>query len=257
MGAALAGHGEKIGRLLTLEQGKVLKWGVMEGGWPSMMHKQWLAYDLPVQVIADDEKNRVEVHQRPLGVVAAIIPWLAAQPSRENKANPSPVGGSSFSCLFLCVPVWRVCAYTHTRAHTRVHPSIRLPAHPSAYVVVRAHLSMPSLIARVSAGCVIDKWTPAWPGARPCRNYPLAIAFAKIYPALLAGNAVIVKASPFTPLTMCMIAEILADAVPPGLFQVLPGGDEVGRGLVAHPGGPALAMPRGSAPPRPALPWLS
>jgi acyl-CoA reductase-like NAD-dependent aldehyde dehydrogenase len=67
-------------------------------------------------------------------------------------------------------------------------------------------------------------------------NYPMLLALWKIAPALVAGNAVIVKPSPYTPVSTLRLGELAQGALPPGVLQVLAGGDELGRGLTTHPG---------------------
>jgi betaine-aldehyde dehydrogenase/aminobutyraldehyde dehydrogenase len=67
-------------------------------------------------------------------------------------------------------------------------------------------------------------------------NYPLAMAIWKIGPALAAGNAVVLKPSELTPSTTVRYAELVADLLPPGTFNVLTGhGSPVGEGIVTHP----------------------
>jgi acyl-CoA reductase-like NAD-dependent aldehyde dehydrogenase len=66
-------------------------------------------------------------------------------------------------------------------------------------------------------------------------NYPLLLAVWKIAPALLAGNTVVAKPSPFTPLTTLALGELLRDALPPGVLNVLSGGDELGSWMTSHP----------------------
>jgi acyl-CoA reductase-like NAD-dependent aldehyde dehydrogenase len=68
-------------------------------------------------------------------------------------------------------------------------------------------------------------------------NYPFLIAGWKIAPALAAGNAVIIKPASLTPLSILTLAEITADILPPGLFNVLPGGGRTcGEAILSHPG---------------------
>jgi succinate-semialdehyde dehydrogenase/glutarate-semialdehyde dehydrogenase len=64
-------------------------------------------------------------------------------------------------------------------------------------------------------------------------NYPLALAVSDALPALLAGNAVVIKPDSQTPLTALWGAELLADAgLPEGLYQVVAGsGSVVGTAL--------------------------
>jgi benzaldehyde dehydrogenase (NAD) len=69
-------------------------------------------------------------------------------------------------------------------------------------------------------------------------NFPTILASRSVAPALAAGNAVILKPDPRTTVSGALfLAAILEEAgVPAGLFSVLPGGADVGAGLVAHPG---------------------
>jgi acyl-CoA reductase-like NAD-dependent aldehyde dehydrogenase len=66
-------------------------------------------------------------------------------------------------------------------------------------------------------------------------NFPLTLAFWKIAPALLAGNALVLKPSPFTPLTTLKVGEILRDVLPGGVLNVVSGGDELGAWMTGHP----------------------
>jgi acyl-CoA reductase-like NAD-dependent aldehyde dehydrogenase len=66
-------------------------------------------------------------------------------------------------------------------------------------------------------------------------NYPVMLAAWKIAPALLAGNTMVLKPSPFTPLATLRMGEILAEVLPPGVLNVVSGGDDLGRRMTAHP----------------------
>lgn len=68
-------------------------------------------------------------------------------------------------------------------------------------------------------------------------NVPALLAIAKVAPALAAGNAVILKPSELTPLSMLRIAQLGEEAgLPTGLFNVLVGrGGTVGAAAVRHP----------------------
>jgi len=67
-------------------------------------------------------------------------------------------------------------------------------------------------------------------------NFPILLAIWKIAPALMTGNCIIVKPSPFTPLCTLKLGELCRDAVPPGVFSVITGGDELGQWMTAHNG---------------------
>lgn len=66
-------------------------------------------------------------------------------------------------------------------------------------------------------------------------NYPLLLLTLKLAPALIAGNCVIAKPAPTTPLTTLMLGELVADLFPAGVFQTLADGGEIGPLLAAHP----------------------
>ena len=66
-------------------------------------------------------------------------------------------------------------------------------------------------------------------------NFPLMLAVWKIAPALLAGNTVVIKPSPYTPLTTLKLGEILRSVVPPGVVNVVSGGNELGGWMTSHP----------------------
>jgi betaine-aldehyde dehydrogenase len=67
-------------------------------------------------------------------------------------------------------------------------------------------------------------------------NYPLMMAGWKIGPALAAGNTVVLKPAETTPLTTLRLAELAAEFLPKGVFNVICGhGDPAGQALVTHP----------------------
>lgn len=68
-------------------------------------------------------------------------------------------------------------------------------------------------------------------------NYPIQIALWKSAPCLAAGNTMVYKPSEFTPLHSTLLAQIYTEAgVPPGVFNVVQGGGDVGAYLTRHPG---------------------
>ncbi|WP_026412110.1 gamma-aminobutyraldehyde dehydrogenase [Actinomadura oligospora] len=66
-------------------------------------------------------------------------------------------------------------------------------------------------------------------------NYPMMMAVWKFGPALAAGNTVVLKPSDTTPASTLLLAEIAAEFLPPGVFNVVCGDRDTGRALVAHP----------------------
>ena len=66
-------------------------------------------------------------------------------------------------------------------------------------------------------------------------NFPVMMAVQKVAPALLAGCTIVLKPSPFTPLTTLRIAELWKDIAPPGVVNVITGEDSLGPLITAHP----------------------
>ncbi len=66
-------------------------------------------------------------------------------------------------------------------------------------------------------------------------NYPMMMAVWKWAPALAAGNTVVLKPSDTTPVTTLMMAELMSEHLPPGVFNVICGDRDTGRALVSHP----------------------
>jgi acyl-CoA reductase-like NAD-dependent aldehyde dehydrogenase len=67
-------------------------------------------------------------------------------------------------------------------------------------------------------------------------NYPLLLAAFKIGPALLAGNCLVLKPSPFTPLATLKLGELALDLFPAGVFNIISGCNSLGPKLTSHPG---------------------
>ncbi|KAK4157663.1 aldehyde dehydrogenase [Chaetomidium leptoderma] len=67
-------------------------------------------------------------------------------------------------------------------------------------------------------------------------NFPLILSNIKVVSSLITGNCVIVKPSPFTPYAVLKWAELSRGVLPPGVFQVVNGGADLGAAMTAHPG---------------------
>jgi acyl-CoA reductase-like NAD-dependent aldehyde dehydrogenase len=77
----------------------------------------------------------------------------------------------------------------------------------------------------IDGGGVISLW-----------NLPVILSFGKVLPALLAGNTVVLRPSPFTPLTVLRISEYIREVFPPGVFNVVTGGHDLWPWLTSHSG---------------------
>ncbi|MDE3008963.1 MAG: gamma-aminobutyraldehyde dehydrogenase [Acidobacteriota bacterium] len=76
-------------------------------------------------------------------------------------------------------------------------------------------------------------------------NYPMMMAVWKWAPAIAAGNAMVLKPSDSTPMSSLLMAEIMAEVLPEGVFNVICGDRDTGRALVEHPV-PAMVSITGS-----------
>jgi aldehyde dehydrogenase (NAD+) len=91
----------------------------------------------------------------------------------------------------------------------------------------RAGVRGPMLVRRQPVGVV---------GAIVPWNFPVALSFPKLAPALLTGCSVVLKPPEETPLFGSLLAEVFEDAgLPPGVFNVVPADREVSEELVKHP----------------------
>ena len=66
-------------------------------------------------------------------------------------------------------------------------------------------------------------------------NFPVILLAWKLSPAFLAGNTVVAKPSPFTPLSSLLVADILKDILPAGVLSVVSGDGALGATLSQHP----------------------
>ncbi|WP_205520606.1 aldehyde dehydrogenase family protein [Propylenella binzhouense] len=67
-------------------------------------------------------------------------------------------------------------------------------------------------------------------------NYPVFLMGMPLGPALLAGNSVIVKPSPFTPVATLEACRLMSAALPEGVLSAVSGGNDLGSRLTSHPG---------------------
>jgi acyl-CoA reductase-like NAD-dependent aldehyde dehydrogenase len=73
-------------------------------------------------------------------------------------------------------------------------------------------------------------------GAISLWNLPVILSFGKVLPALLNGDTVVLGPSPFTPLTVQRISEYIRELLPPGVFNVVTGGQDLWPWMTSHSG---------------------
>ncbi|MEV0699206.1 gamma-aminobutyraldehyde dehydrogenase [Saccharopolyspora sp. NPDC050389] len=129
-----------------------------------------------------------------------------------------------------CENTGKPVALTHSEEMTMVLDHLRFFAGAARVLEGRAAAEYlaghTSMIRREPLG-VCAQVTP-W-------NYPLLMAIWKIAPALAAGNTVVLKPSETTPASTLLLAEIAAEHLPAGVFNVVTGDRDTGRLLVGHP----------------------
>ncbi len=66
-------------------------------------------------------------------------------------------------------------------------------------------------------------------------NFPLGMAAWKIGQSLVTGNTIVLKPSPYTPLATLKLGELLRDVLPPGVLNIVSGGNDLGAAMTTHP----------------------
>lgn len=73
--------------------------------------------------------------------------------------------------------------------------------------------------------CAISPW-----------NVPILLSYMKVFAALVTGNTIVLKPSPYAPLAVLRIADYAQDLLPPGVLNIITGGDALGPLMTSHPG---------------------
>jgi acyl-CoA reductase-like NAD-dependent aldehyde dehydrogenase len=102
----------------------------------------------------------------------------------------------------------------------------------SVWLDYYANLEVPREVLRDDEGAMVEvlRRPMGVVGAITPWNMPVGLAFFKIAPALRAGNTMVLKPSPFTPMSTLLVGEILRDVLPAGVLNIVTGGDDVGSG---------------------------
>lgn len=107
-----------------------------------------------------------------------------------------------------------------------------------------AKQSLPEEVLEDSADRrVVSRHTPLGVvGAIVPWNFPILLMVWKIAPALVAGDTMIVKPSPFTPLCDLKLIELAQEVLPPGVLSAVSGDDDLGKWITSHPGTSKIAF---------------
>ena len=99
----------------------------------------------------------------------------------------------------------------------------------------RLEIPKPSVLEETKRMRVEQHLRPVGVVAAICPwNFPVLLAMWKIAPAMVAGCTMVLKPSPHTPLATCLLGKVLNDVLPPGVFNVVAGGNDLGRWMVDH-----------------------
>ncbi len=100
-----------------------------------------------------------------------------------------------------------------------------------------ASLDLPMKVIEDSAGKKVEAYRKPLGvvGAIIPWNFPLILLTIKLAPALLAGNTLIIKPAPTTPLSTLKFCELIKDVLPPGVVNVITDANDLGGELAKHP----------------------
>lgn len=113
---ALEGELDELSRLLTQEQGKPLAESQWELQASIAIIRHFATTEMPVKVLEDSAERRVEQHRRPLGVVAAIVPWNFPVLLMMFKLPPALLAGNTLvvkpspTTSLISLRIARICA---------------------------------------------------------------------------------------------------------------------------------------------------
>ncbi|GAA4702655.1 aldehyde dehydrogenase family protein [Brevibacillus fulvus] len=152
-------------------------------------------------------EERIERMRRAIEKLRAAIPDLARLLSREH-GKPLYDAEGEFAISLM----WMEFACDHVKEVVQEE--------------VRQHEKGKTIISHDPIG-VVSAITP-W-------NYPISLSTIKIAPAILTGNTMVLKPSPFAPLAVSKVAEIISAEFPPGVLNLVHGEADVGVELTSHP----------------------
>ncbi|MBP7705468.1 MAG: aldehyde dehydrogenase family protein [Caulobacter sp.] len=184
------------------------------------------------QVIASAPDASSDQLDAAVDAARAAFPAWAATPIAERKAKVQALAGAIFANV---EELMRLL----TREQGKPHADARNDVLGGAmWLQGAASLDLPETVNEDSdVRRSITRHVPIGVvGAISPWNFPVLLAMFKLGPALVAGNTVVLKPSPFTPLTTLKIGEIARSILPPGVLNVVSGGDALGPWMTSHPG---------------------
>ena len=189
----------------------------------------------PAEVVFDAPAASATQLDQAVGAARRAFPGWAAAPPRGSR-RPGHRRGRRPAWPRWSGAIWPACS---TREHGKVYWEAQFDAGTmGAMATGFAPMAADALTGRVHpSGSTRVEWVPhGVVGAILPFNWPVSVMANKVLPALLTGNAVVVKAPPTCPGAVLLVAAAMAEVLPPGVLNVVNGPDAaLGAALVGHP----------------------
>ena len=162
----------------------------------------------------------------------AAFPGWSATPIAERKAKLTALGQA---VMANADPLMRLLTREQGKPHAEAQGEVMGAGY---WLMAAAGLDLPVTVNEDSEERYSEtRHVPLGVvGAIAPWNFPMILAMFKVAPALLAGNTMVLKPSPFTPLSTLKFGELARDILPAGVLNIVTGGDDLGPWMTSHPG---------------------
>lgn len=167
-----------------------------------------------------------------IGAARAAFPGWAGTPIEERKAKLAALGQA---IMANADPLMRLLTKEQGKPHAEAQGEVMGAGY---WLMAASQLDLPVTVNEDSDDRYSEtRHVPLGVvGAIAPWNFPMILAMFKVGPALLAGNTMVLKPSPFTPLATLKFGELAAELLPPGVLNIVTGGDDLGPWMTSHPG---------------------
>jgi acyl-CoA reductase-like NAD-dependent aldehyde dehydrogenase len=188
----------------------------------------------PAEVVLEAPATSADQLDRAVGAGRRSQKTWAALPAEERAALVLAAAEAGVAAVE-AGDLARLLTREHGKTYVEsIFDTATMAGMAAAFVPVVADALAPR---HVSGGSTRIEWVPHGVVAAILPfNWPVSVMANKALPALLAGNAVVVKAPPTCPATVLLVAAAMAQVLPPGILSVVNGPDAaLGAALVGHP----------------------
>jgi aldehyde dehydrogenase (NAD+) len=184
------------------------------------------------EVIASVPDATREDLDRAIAAARSAFPAWAATPIAERKAKLAALGQA---IMANADPLMRLLTKEQGKPHAEAQGEVMGAGY---WLMAASQLDLPVTVNEDSADRYSEtRHVPLGVvGAIAPWNFPMILAMFKVGPALLAGNTMVLKPSPFTPLSTLKFGELAAELLPAGVLNIVTGGDDLGPWMTSHPG---------------------